>query len=501
MKIVTSEVMKKIDNYCIEQLAIPKVILIENAALKLLKNIEVERYTSFVIVCGYGNNGSDGLALARHIFVKGKKVEVFLVGSYEMTADYSTNYNILKKLEVSMTKLSNVEDFFNFRERVIKADITIDAILGTGISREVIGIYNEVISIINENSSYTISVDIPSGMNCDTGKVMGNCIKATKTVSFQAYKRGFLNYTSEEYTGEIIVEKIGIPDNVVSKFYEGESIMDLDWIRKILIPRKKHSHKGNNGKVALVAGSKDYIGAAYISTMSAVKSGAGLVTLCCRDEIQGIMSSKLIEAMTVSIEAERFEQVIEKSDAIAFGPGMGNNEATLETLKLVLEKAVCPIIIDADGLNVLANNLSLLKKYNKKLIFTPHLGEMSRLTNLSVQYIEQNRLEVAKKFAVKFNLVLVLKGYNTIITDGETTIINPTGNSAMATGGMGDCLTGIILAFIGQGYSPLVGAYLGAYIHGLCGDVLSQELFSVNAESVINKIPFILKDIENYKSN
>jgi len=493
--------MKKIKDYCIEYLQISNLILIENVALKLLKNIENKSYKSFVIVCGYGDNGNYGLALARHIFVENKKVQVFLVGNSEMKIDYNTNYNILKNMGVPITKLSNMEDISDFRENIINANVTIDAILGTGISREVLGIYDQIISIINENSSYTISVDIPSGMNCNTGKIMGNCIRANKTISFMGYKRGFLNYTSEIYTGEIIIEEIGIPDTVVAKFHEGESIMDLATIGKVLQPRKKHCHKGNYGKVSLVAGSKDYIGAAYISTMSAVKGGAGLVTLCCREEIQGIMSSKLVEAMTVSIESERFEQVIEKSDGIAFGPGMGNNEETLKILKFIIEKGTCPIIIDADGLNVLENNLLLVKKYDKKLIFTPHLGEMSRLANLSIQYIEQNRLEVAKKFAEKFNIVLVLKGFNTIITDGETTIINPTGNSAMATGGMGDCLTGIILAFVGQGYEPLVAAYLGVYVHGLCGDILAQELFSVNAESVINKIPFVLKDIENYESN
>ena len=501
MKIVTSEAFKKIGDYCTKQLEIPKLILTENSAFKIFSNLEVEKYNSFIIVCGYGNNGSDGLALARHIFIKGKKVEVFLVGNSEMTVDYRTNYNILKKFGVPINKLSNVEDVSDFREIVINGDVIVDAILGTGISRDVTGIYTQVISIINENSKYTISLDIPSGMNCNTGRVMGNCVKATKTISLQAYKIGFLNYASEEYTGEVIVENIGIPDNIVTKFYDGESIMNLETIKKLLIPRKKYSHKGDYGNIVLVAGSKDFIGAAYISTMSSVKSGGGLVTLCCRDEIQGILSSKLTEAMTVSIKSERFEQVLEKGDVIAFGPGMGNNEETFKILKDTLEKATCPILIDADGLNVLENNLSLLKKYKNKLVFTPHLGEMSRLANLSIKYIEQNRLEVAKKFAEKFNLVLVLKGYNTIITDGETTIINPTGNSSMATGGMGDCLTGIIAAFIGQGYEPFVAAYLGVYIHGLCGDILSQELFSVNAESVINKIPFILKDIENYKSN
>ena len=296
------------------------------------------------------------------------------------------------------------------------------------------------------------------------------------------------------------IEKADIVNSSVDEFDNNEYTMNLETVSRKIISRKNCMHKGDFGRVAIVAGSKDFVGAAYISATAAVKSGAGLVTLCCRDNIQEILSSKLVEAMTVSFQSERFQKVIESSDAIAFGPGMGNNEETLRMLKFILEKANSSVLIDADGLNVLENNTHIIKNYKNGLVLTPHLGEMSKLTGLSIEYIKENRSSVARDFAKEFNVILLLKGYNTVITDGQKIIINPTGNSAMATGGMGDCLTGIIAALIGQGYDAFTATYLGAYVHGYCGDILSKDMFSVNAESVINIIPKVIKEIDNYKS-
>lgn len=490
--------MREIDKYCIETLKIPGIVLMENAALKVLKNLDLENNNSFAVICGKGNNGGDGFAIARHLQALDKKIEVFLIGPKEgMSEDCNINYTILKNMGVTISKIDNLEDIHELRDSVARCEVTIDAVFGTGLSKNVDGIYDTVISIINENSMNTVAIDVPSGFNSDTGKVKGNCVKAHKTITFQLYKKGFLNYESDRYTGEIVVEAIGIPDYVIDKFHNNEFIVDRKIVKSKLHIRDKYSHKGDYGRILIVAGSKGFTGAAYIASEGAVRSGAGLVTLCCTEEIQSVLSSKLVEAMTVSFnDKARLKEAAAKSDCIAIGPGMGNNEETFEDVKYILENASCPVVIDADGINVLKDNLLLLKNRKNGVVLTPHLGEMSRITGLSIEYIKENRIEVSEKFAKEFGVIVILKGYNTIITDGIITMINPTGSSSMASGGMGDCLTGIIVSFIGQGYKPFEAAYLAAYVHGYAGDKLSKDMFCVNASHVLERIPYVIKELQ-----
>lgn len=490
--------MKEIDKYCIENLKIPGILLMENAALKIIKHLEPEKHNSYTVVCGKGNNGGDGFAVARHLVILNKTVEVFLIGSEEgMSADCKINYDILKNMGIKINKIHNVEDVNELRESIERCSIIVDALLGTGLSKDLEGVFDQVVSIINENSSYTISIDVPSGFNNDSGKIMGNSIRADKTITFELYKKGFLNYGSHKYTGEVIVEDIGIPRIVIDKFHENEFMLDEAMIKTRLQTRDRYAHKGDYGRVLVMAGSKGFTGAAYITTEAAVRSGAGLVTLCCSEDIQSILSTKLTESMTISFnETERLKDIVEKCNCIALGPGMGNNEFTLEAVKYTLQKASCPIVIDADGINVLKEQLSLLKNKAIPVILTPHIGEFSRITGQSVEYIKQNRIEVSKSFAKEYKVIVILKGYNTVITDGDKVMINPTGNSSMASGGMGDCLTGIIASFIGQGYKPMEAAALAVYIHGYCGDKLAGDMFCVSASNVIESIPYIIKELQ-----
>lgn len=495
MKIVTADAMKSIDRYCIDNLEVPSLVLMENAALKVLNNIDMKE-DNFVIVCGKGNNGGDGFAVARHLYVLGKSIDVFLIGTEEgMSEDCKVNYKILKNLGLKVNKINNVEDVNDFRESIIRSRVVIDAIFGTGLRKNVEGIYDLVISIINENSSYVLAVDVPSGFDSNSGKSLGNCVKANKTISFQLYKKGFLNYGADKLTGEIVIEEIGIPQWVVDKFHQDEFIIDKEMIRKGLVVREKYGHKGDYGRALIIAGSKGFTGAAYIAAQGAVRSGAGLVTLGCSEDIIEVLSGKLIEAMTLPFgDRNRLNEIITKSDAIAIGPGMGVNNDTLQLVREVIEKAQCPIVIDADGINVLKDNLQLLKECKNKIIITPHLGEMARITGFSIDHIKENRIEVAKYFAEEHDVIVLLKGYNTIITDGKTTIVNPTGNSSMASGGMGDCLTGMLASFIAQGYKLLEAGYIAAYIHGYCGEKLSKDMFCVNANHILEELPRAIKD-------
>ncbi|WP_315118977.1 NAD(P)H-hydrate dehydratase [uncultured Clostridium sp.] len=499
MKIGTSEIIKNIDKYCIENMGIPGIVLMENAAIKVIKNIPLEKFNNFVVVCGRGNNGGDGFAVCRHLYSLGKKVDVFLIGEEKnMSKDCYINYSILKNMGLKIHTISNIEDINDLRETLKRSHMTIDSIFGTGLNNKVKDIYSTVISVMNENSSYILSIDIPSGLDSNNGNVLGNCIRANKTVTFQLYKRGFLNYEIHNLLGEVIVEDIGIPEHIEDKFHQKEFILDEDMIKNKIAIRDRHSHKGDYGRVAIVAGTKGYTGAAYICTEGAVRSGAGLVTLCTRENILQSLTSKVSEAMLISIEdEEEFNKIIRKSNSIAIGPGMGNSDDTFKILSNVMGNADCPVVIDADGLNVLKNNMNILKEKKSNLILTPHLGEMSRLVDKPIDYIKKNRIEIAKDFAEKYGVVLLLKGYHTFITDGESLIVNSTGNSAMASGGMGDCLTGIIASLLAQGYNPLRAAALGAYIHGYCGDALSKKMFCVNASHILKYLPYGMKEIQN----
>lgn len=497
MRFATSEAMKKIDAYCISKIGISELVLMENSAIKVLNNLNLKNNNYFVLVCGFGNNGGDGFALARHLFILNKKIQVFFVGNLEkMSSSCEVNYKILKAMGVNIYNIISTEDIETLRFGVIAADAVIDGILGTGIKRPVTGIYELVISVINENSKYILSIDVPSGLNCNTGEKMGSCIVSQKTVTFQLYKKGFLSYDAGRYLGDVIVENIGIPKFVVDKFCESEFILDKKFVGEKIIPRDRYSHKGDFGRVLIFAGSYDYVGAAYICSSGAVKAGAGLVTLCAPKDILNILREKLTEVMTVSFEdSERTEKLMEKVDVIALGPGMGNTKNTFNTMSYVLKNAKCPIVLDADGINVLSCDLNILSCKNNEIVITPHLGEMSRLTGLTIDFIDKNRITTAKKFAKEHGIIVLLKGHNTVISDGEITYINPTGNSAMASGGMGDCLTGIIAGFIAQGLKPIDAAAVGAYIHGLCGEKLSKQMYSVSATEVLNKIPYTIKSI------
>ena len=501
MKIGNSVLIRNIDNYCINDLNIPSIVLMENAALKVIKNIDFANFKSFTMVCGSGNNGGDGLAVARHIFSMNMKIDIFIVGNHSMSKDCKANYNILKNMGVNIKHINKSEDIIKLRKALSENSMTIDAIFGIGLSRKIEGIYDEIIKIINEKSPYTLSIDIPSGMKCDSFGILGNSIEADKTISFEVYKKGFLYYESEKYTGSVIIEKIGVPDFVVNKFHKKEYLMEIDDIQNIIKKRGKYSHKGDFGRITIIAGSERFTGAAYISTMSAVRTGAGLVTLCTKKSIVDILKNKLVEAMSMTYEDNTYEDVITNSDSIAIGPGMGNDEFTFKQVKNIISKEGCPVVLDADALNVLKDNLELLKNSNRKIVITPHMGEMSRLTGINIKELVENRIDIAVKFAKEYNVIVLLKGYNTIITDGSEVYINSTGNSKIASGGMGDALTGIIASFIGQGYEVLKATILGAYIHGYCGDILSKDMFCVNASHIIEKLPYIIENLIKKQEN
>lgn len=509
MYIAGAKFTSLMDKTCIEKYKMPEIMLMENAAesafnriLKIEKEIN-EEFKNITIVCASGNNGGDGFAISRKLYNIGKNIQILSIGKLSnMSSSAETNYKISKEMGIDFLRIEKEEKISEKEEIekiLYKSDLVLDCIFGAGLNRNIEGNYKELIEIINrvkEEVEYKlVAIDIPSGINGDTGQVMGVSIKADFTISFEFFKKGFLKYGVEKYTGKIYVEKIGVPYKFYNEVDELASFIDEDFVLDNLIIKEDYSHKGDFGKVAVFAGSNGLYGAAYLSTEACVKTGSGLTTLMCSEDLQKILAVKLNEAMTcLYSDSEKMDRIIEQADAIAFGPGIGNNEKSSKLLEEVLSKVKVPIVIDADGINVFEAKFIV---NNNPCIMTPHLGEFSRLTGISIDEIEKDRIGYAQRYAKEKEVILVLKGKNTIVTDGIRTMVNTTGNYAMANGGMGDTLTGIITSLSAQGYDVFVAAAVGVYLHGKCGDSIFKNRQVVNASDIIKRIPKELKILYN----
>ncbi|MGL4740610.1 MAG: NAD(P)H-hydrate dehydratase [Sarcina sp.] len=500
MKLFEAEDIKLIDKYCEDNLGIPSLLLMENAAISILKHLDLHINNTFTIICGVGNNGGDGLAVARHLLARGKTINVFIIGDLtKASSDFSYNKNIIEKLNVDVEYLLENDDLLKFTECLKSCDVVIDAILGIGLKRMVTGVFKDAINLINNMNKMVVAVDIPSGIDSNTGEVKGASTYCNKTVTFGCYKKGMIENMIYPRIGKVIQENIGIPEFVFDIFHKGLFLSTEDFIQGIIPKRSYDGHKGKFGRVSVIAGQKGYTGAAYITVESAIGAGSGLVTLITSKYVQDVLSTKIVEAMTYnySENEQDFERIIGKSDCIAIGPGLGVNNDTLYLLKKALESESRNIVIDADALNVLSDNMDLLSDVKgKSIVITPHPGEMAKLIGKNIQFINDNRIEVSKALAKKYNIVVLLKGHHTIITDGERVFINSTGNSAMSSGGMGDCLTGIIASIIGQGIDSFRATVFSAYVHGLIADELHDEFYTIKASQIIENLSRYIKRFE-----
>jgi yjeF C-terminal region, hydroxyethylthiazole kinase-related/yjeF N-terminal region len=503
MRAARAEELRKIDRACVEELGIPMMVLMENAVLKLFKHAINLNGDCCTVVCGTGNNGGDALGLARHLKAAGKMVFVFILGNIEKGSEaFLTNYKILCNMGLKIKKINDEQDIVMLIKAIQESGYVVDGIFGTGLNRSVEGIYNRVIDTINTYSAYTLCIDIPSGMHCDTGEVLGNCVRGSLTVSFELTKLGFFSYGSRELTGDVIVESIGIPKSIINKCCDKIFVTDSLYIKEAIRKRDLYSHKGDFGRVIIIGGSKGFYGAPVIAAEAAMSCGSGLVTAAASEDVLQVLKYRLKEAMTVEVGNDRFKETLKRSDCAAIGPGLGTDETSISILREVIDRTSSyPLVLDADALNILAKHSNMMRKLEEKAkegksaVITPHPGEMSRLTGETIEVINSYRVEIAREYAREKGIIVLLKGYNTVITDGEQVYINPTGNSAMASGGMGDCLTGIIASLIGQGLEPLKAAVCGAYIHGYSGDKLSESMHSVTATDINKFLPFALKEM------
>lgn len=492
LEILSVNKCKGLDEEAIEKINIPSIILMENAAISIFNEIK-NLGNSFLIICGKGNNGGDALALARHLVLVGKDVKVFIIAKDKnYSNDFMINYDILRKIldEQKITLICNESQIDDeVKLNINKYDIVIDGLFGVGLSRDIEGIFQKIIYTINKNANKIISIDAPSGLDCDTGLEKGIAIMADCTYTFEVIKRGFLNYNALRYIGKLKVLNIGIPDIIKKQNTEAVHILEKSEYIKMLPKRKIYGHKGNYGRALIFAGSEGFSGAAYITTECTVRAGAGLTTLICDRNVQGQIATKLIEAMTINYEDDKLYDLIGKAESIAIGPGIGNGIKVKEMVDYIITNSKCPIIVDADGIGIIKENEKLLKRLEGRGVITPHPGEMANFLGMTIEEVEKDRISIAKKVAEKYKIVVLLKGYNTVISDGVSTYINTTGNSKMASGGMGDSLTGIINAFLSQTSKILESTLIGAYIHGYIGDELSESNYIVNARDIINNLP------------
>lgn len=494
-EVMTIEKIFMIEKKIIDEIGIPSIVLMENAATEIFSEI-VNKGESFIVYCGKGNNAGDGLALARKLILASKKVKIIVIDNYtNATEQFITNYNILKSIGADINVFNSSIDN-EFLADLVEADVVIDAIFGIGLNKEIIGIYYDVIEAINKYAKYTVSIDIPSGLDGNSGKIKNICIEADQTFTVEVLKKGFLYYNAYKYLGDVKVINIGMPMQTIKDFSEGINLSNQRLVKELIPKRKVYGHKGNYGRVLILAGSKGFTGAAYIVAEAAIRTGSGLVNLVVEDELQAVLDSKLIEGMTVGYSDEdRINQLIEQADAIACGPGLSTKAKNKDMLIKFIKNSKCPIVLDADALNIISSDRSLIENIKNRAILTPHPGEMARLIGEDIDYIEENRIEVCKKYSEDNEVITLLKGYSTLISNGQEITVNTTGTSKMASGGMGDCLSGIITSLIGQGIEIYNAGIIGAYMHGYIGDKLGELRYSVNARDVIEEIPFIINQL------
>ncbi len=513
MKVVTAGEIKEIDNFTIEKLGIPGMILMDNAGRNIAEYIikNFSKKNKIAIFIGKGNNGGDGLVVARYLYINNFNITIFLTFSPE---NFSTspllnmNFNICKNLDIPIVNFYN-EDLINKNKNLlIDNDIIVDAILGTGIKSKLRTPIDKIVNLINSLGKYIISVDMPTGLYSDCSILPDIAIKANKTITFGLPKISQLLYPSKKNIGELSIINIGFPFQKINLDKIKINLIEKNLIKNSIPKRKKYYHKGDFGRISIFAGSKGKTGAAILTSKAAITSGAGLVTLICDKELNTIFETTLTEVMTEPVNLKKENEysntleLLKNSDVIVAGPGISTSQEAENYLHFILKLNNKVLILDADALNIIAKNLNLLKNSHNKIIITPHLGEFSRLTRLSIDEIMKNRLKIAKNFARKLNLILVLKSADTIIVDNNENIyINPIGNEGMATAGSGDVLTGIIAGIVAQNIKQkkdiLTSVIASVYIHSLSGDYAKKEKgsFSLLASDIILNLKEAFNDI------
>ena len=486
--------MRLADLYTIQEVGIPSLVLMERAAMGVVEAMEQAELdlSNVLVVCGSGNNGGDGYAIARLLHLKGVKVSVFFIG------------NDSSRSEENKVQKDRVDDLdIPVIEQVLSDDYTVvvDAIFGTGLKRNIEGNYAETIQTLNEVSGYKVSVDIPSGIHDTTGEVMGVAFRADMTVAIAFVKRGIVLYPGYQYAGKIVAVDIGITEESLKQNANLSYAYDLVDLQELFPKRKPNSHKGTYGKVLLIVGSKGMSGAAYLSARAAYEVGAGLVQIYTAEENRVILQQLLPEAIVTTYQEyneKELDDLIEWADVVGIGSGLGKSDVAKALVRRTLEQVNACCVIDADALNIISEDENLKVMLQSNIILTPHMKEMSRLLGCSVKELAENRFDILNDFVKTYPVVCVMKDARTLVGSCKDELyLNLSGTAAMAKAGAGDVLTGIIAGIAGQGKDCYDSACIGVYLHGLAGEKARDKKgnYSVLARDIIDGISEVLKEI------
>lgn len=505
MKIATAQQMKNIDRRAIRDFGIPGMVLMENAASAILAEMESHFHSlagvKVGIVCGKGNNGGDGLALARRLRIRGVPVRVVLLSAYAaLQGEAKTNLAILRRMDVEISPNAGPKTLADVIEW---SDVLVDAMLGVGLSSSLRGSYSQAVMMMNVSGRPIVAVDIPTGINADTGEVMGSAVRADLTVTMALPKRGLVLHPGATYAGRVRVADIGIPPEAVDEQDIRLSMLDHGAVWGLLRKRDADTHKGNYGHLVVVAGSPGKTGAAVMAARSALRSGTGLVSVAAPSGLVPIIQQQVSEAMCIPVAEsidgtlgmgvdEELIKATARMTACAIGPGLTQHAETAQAIRNLIQRIGMPLVIDADGLNALAGRADILKRLKVPAVLTPHAGEMGRLLGMAAEDVQKDRIGIATEFAKQYGVTLVLKGAGTVVAAPSGDVfINSTGNPGMATAGTGDMLTGVIGGLIAQGYPAVQAACLGVYLHGVAGDRAAKEKGEMGmiAGDVIENIP------------
>ena len=506
--IVTAEQMRKLDHRMITEAHVPSLVLMERAGTGVVSHLEA-RYgpaagKKVVILCGKGNNGGDGFVIARLLRRKKAHVHVLLLTpATELSRDAKAMYQRFQRM-AGPSSITRPTDAHALQQRLASADILIDAILGTGLSTPVTGMYREAIEALNAAGRPTVAVDLPSGLHVDTGSVLGAAVRADLTVTFGLPKVGLYCGAGIDCAGLVRLVDIGIPTSFIEAVGSRLLLLTGAASQAALPHRRPSSHKGTYGHLGLIAGSVGKTGAAAMAALAALRIGTGLVTAAVPSSVNDILEAKLLEAMTLPMPEtkartfarsglDRLLAFASARDAVAIGPGLTTHPETVELVQEFVKRVDKPCVLDADALNALAGKASLLTECTRPPIITPHPGEMARLeAEATTQSVNDDRLGTATRFARERGVFVILKGARTVIArpDGVAAIC-PTGNPGMATAGTGDVLTGMVGGLLAQGIASWDAACAATYFHGLAGDLAAQQLGQAGmiARDLIQHIP------------
>lgn len=514
MKMATTAQMREGDRRAMEEFDIPGLVLMENAGRAVVE-VMVRRWPALVgsriaIFAGPGNNGGDAMVIARLLQQRGARPQVLLLAEpASLRGDAAANLVALQQLPVPLEIVVDARRLAALAPAVLAADLVVDGIFGTGLSREVGGLAAQAIALINRCSAPVVAVDAPSGLNSDSGEILGTAVRADLTVTFALAKPGLFTWPGRDWAGEVEVVDIGIPSGVWQSMGLGmdlglgPELLDKSELGRWVPRRRPGSHKGSHGHLLLLAGSAGKTGAALLAARGALRSGVGLVTACVPKDLYPIFAGAAWELMSVLLprsttaatvaDLPTVTAALAGKNALVLGPGLGTEPATAALVNALYREQELPLVVDADALNILAAGPKSALPPPGVRILTPHPGEMARLLQTTNAAIQAGRRQAAARLAVDRQVLVVLKGAQTVIAapDGRLAV-NPTGNPGLATGGMGDVLAGLIGGLLCQGLTPWQAACLGGYLHGLAGDILAADTgleFGFLASEVADTLP------------